>query len=218
LNPRLFALGALAVFAIATGTTSLAQTTPAPATTPTPQAVPNPIATPTPVLTVPGTTPTPTATDLNAPTPVPSALPTPGGPGGRRGRGGPGKKATPAPDATDTPEPSQFQNLDGVWEIEGQPFGQRNAVYSHLNLIQGKDQTLTGSWKRDDKHALPVTGTFDGRVFHLTATDPVSKTVFTLQGYVENYMDMVGQVVSDSNTIKPLNFTGQHRKKSKITG
>jgi hypothetical protein len=202
LNPRLFALGALAVFAVATGTVSLAQTTPGP--TPTPVA--------SPVVTVPGTTPTPTATDLTAPTPLPSFAPAPGG---RRARGGPGKpKATPAPDASDTPEPSQFQNLDGVWEIEGQPFGQRNAIYSHLNLIQ-KDQTLSGTWKRADNHVLPVSGTFDGRVFHLTATDPLTKTVYTMQGYVENYMDMVGQVVSDSQTIKPLNFTGQHRKKSK---
>jgi len=209
LNPRLFALGALAVFAVATGTVSLAQTVPGP--TPTPIASPNG-GTATPIVTVPGTTPTPTATDLTAPTPVPSFAPPPGG---RRGRGGPGRpKPTPAPDASDTPEPSQFQNLDGVWEIEGQPFGQRNAVYSHLNLIQ-KDQTLSGTWKRTDNRVLPVTGTFDGRVFHLTATDPVTKTVYTMQGYVENYMDMVGQLVSDPQTIKPLNFTGQHRKKSK---
>ena len=212
MNPRLPALGALAVFAIVTGTASYAQTTPAPlpSTTPPPPAVGNPTAPP--LLVVPGTTPTPTATDLSVPAPLPSLTPPPRG----RGRGGPSRaKATPTPDASDTPEPSQFQNLDGVWEIEGQPFGQRNAVYSHLNLVQ-KEQTLTGTWKRDDKHTLPVSGTFDGRVFHLTATDPATKVVYTIQGYVENYMDMVGRVVTDSEKIKPLNFTGQHRKKSKL--
>jgi hypothetical protein len=214
LNPRLLALGALAVFAIATGTTSLAQTTPAPAAPPTPPAPATPINSPTqaPLLTVPGTTPTPTATDLTAPTPVPSLTPVPT----RKGRGGLKAKPSPSPDASETPEPAQFSNLDGVWEIEGQPFGQRNAVYSHLNLVQ-KDQVLSGTWKRDDKHTLPVTGTFDGRVFHLTATDSNTKTVYTLQGYVENFSDMVGRVSADSTTFTPLNFTGQHRKKSKIS-
>jgi len=215
LNPRLLALGALAAFALATGTTSLAQTTPAPATPPTPPppASPNNGATQAPIVTVPGTTPTPTATDLSAPTPVPSLLPAPGG---RRGRGGK-PKGTPAPDPSDTPEPSQFSSLDGVWEIEGQPFGQRQAVYSHLNLMQ-KDQVLSGTWKRDDKQLIPVTGSFDGRVFHLTATDTATKTVYTLQGYVENYMDMVGRVSADSTTFSPLNFTAQHRKKTKNSG
>jgi len=214
LNPRLLALCALAVFAIATGTTSLAQTTPGSAPpTPPPPATPNNAATQAPIVTVPGTTPTPTATDLTPPTPVPT--PTPSIPsGGRHGRGGGKPKATPSPDASDTPEPAQFSNLDGVWEIEGQPFGQRQAVYSHLNLIQ-KDQALSGTWKRDDKHTIPVTGTFDGRVFHLTASEPGTNVVYTLTGYVENFSDMVGQVSADSATIKPLNFTGQHRKKSK---
>jgi len=212
LNPRLLALGALVAFAIATGTTSLAQTTPGSATPPTPPppAAPNSGATQAPIVTVPGTTPTPTATDLSVPTPTATIAPPPPS---RRGRGGK-PKGTPAPDPSDTPEPSQFSNLDGVWEIEGQPFGQRQAVYSHLNLIQ-KDQELSGTWKRDDKHTLPVTGSFDGRVFKLTATDPVTKTVYTLQGYVENYMDMVGRASADSTTFAPLNFTGQHRKKSR---
>jgi hypothetical protein len=122
---------------------------------------------------------------------------------------------SPAASPTDTPEPQQFQTMDGVWEIESQTFGQRNATYSHLYLIQ-KDETLTGTWRREDKHVLGVTGTFDGRLFKLSAVDAATKVTYTLQGYVENYSDLVGQAIRLGPTPVSQNFTGQHRKKDKL--
>ena len=196
MNPRLLALCALAAFAVATGTVSIAQTA-----TPTPA----------PAVIVPGTTPTPTATTILIATPTPVPAPT----GNPRRRSAPRSKPSPAASPTDTPEPQQFQTMDGVWEIESQTFGQRNATYSHLYLIQ-KDETLTGTWRREDKHVPGVTGTFDGRLFKLSAVDAATKVTYTLQGYVENYSDLVGQAIRLGPTPVSQNFTGQHRKKDKL--
>jgi len=40
--------------------------------------------------------------------------------------------------------------MDGVWEVALQPLDASPAVYSHLFITQNA-QTLTGTWKRDDK-------------------------------------------------------------------
>jgi len=186
---------ALLALGLATGPVAIAQTTPAPSPTPTPLITPQPSPVPTPI-------PVPTA----APSPSPTAAE-------HRHRGESGPKPSPSPEASDTPEPPQFSTMDGVWEVALQPLDGGPAVYSHFFFSQG-EQTLTGMWKRDEKSTLPLTGSFDGRLFKLTATDG-SKT-YTLSGYVENFGDMVGLITLDGSTAFGTPFTAQHRKKQKL--
>src|SRR5947209_1312296 len=126
-----------------------------------------------------------------AATPAPSTSPSPAP--GRRGR----RSATPepGPSASETPEPPQFSTMDGVWEVQVQPLNGARAIYSHLYVTQ-KGDALTGTWARTDKVRLPFTGTFDGRLFKLTATDEAAKATVTLSGYAENFSDMVGLMVT----------------------
>jgi hypothetical protein len=177
----------LAAFAV--GGTAIAQTGPAAPVTPPPSAN----ATPGNLLG----------------TPAPSASPA----SGRRGR----RSSTPEPNASpsDTPEPPQFSTMDGVWEIQLQSLnGSYKTTYSHL-LVAQKGDDLSGTWIRANNDQLPFTGTFDGRLFKLTATD-VKKNTWTLAGYAENFSDMVGLVISATPGDKGTPFTASHRKKERL--
>jgi hypothetical protein len=187
LNLRQLALVGLAAFAV--GGTAIAQTGPAAPVTPPPSAN----ATPGNLLG----------------TPAPSASPA----SGRRGR----RSSTPEPNASpsDTPEPPQFSTMDGVWEIQLQPLnGSYKTTYSHL-LVAQKGDDLSGTWIRANNDQVPFTGTFDGRLFKLTATD-VKKNTWTLAGYAENFSDMVGLVISATPGDKGTPFTASHRKKERL--
>ena len=83
--------------------------------------------------------------------------------------------------------------------------------YSHFTLTQsgqaGSD--ITGLWDRNNKK-LPLSGTFDGRLFKFTVVDGTKQ--YTLSGYVENFSDMVGLVIDGTTQMA---FTAQHRKHEK---
>jgi len=146
----------------------------------------------------------------SAPAPAPAtATPAP-----RSRRARPAATATPQPSGSpgETPPPPQFTTLDGVWEVELQ--SRDKTHYTHFVLQQsgqaGAD--VSGFWdlggKPDKK--IPITGTFDGRLFKLTATN--AGTQFTFSGYVENYSDMVG--LQNDGKLETA-FTAEHRKKLK---
>jgi hypothetical protein len=149
-----------------------------------------------------------TAQVTPAPSVAPLATPAP------RGRG---KRSAPAPEASpsETPEPPQFSSMDGVWEVQLQPLATGKTVYSHLSITQ-KGDALTGTWVRNDKQKLPLTGTFDGRLFKLTATGPNNAT-WTFSGYAENFGDMVGMLTSADPKDPGTPFTASHRKKEKLS-
>lgn len=158
-----------------------------------------------PATPVPALTPAPEVTATEPPTPAPR---------GRRGRPSQSASATPAPagSPTETPAPPQFTTLDGVWEIELQT--RAKTYYEHMNLrqsgLQGAD--ISGIWERGGKpDKIPITGSFDGRLFKLTAT--YGETTYTFTGYVENYSDIVGMANDGKNDIP---FTAQHRKREKL--
>ena len=187
MNVRQLALAGLAAFAV--GGTAMAQT-------PVAQVSPPPSST--------ATTP-----PLTIATPAASSSPGPG----RRGR----RSASPAPAASpsDTPEPPQFSTMDGVWEIQVQPLnGGYKTVYSHL-LVTQKGDDLSGTWIRENNAKVPFSGTFDGRLFKLTATD-VKKNTWTMAGYAENFSDMVGLLVGMTPGDKGTPFTASHRKKERL--
>jgi hypothetical protein len=154
-------------------------------------------------------TPAP-ATPTAAPA-TPSASPASAGRRGRRG----GAAPSPEPSASETPEPPQFSTMDGVWEVQMQPLYTGKTVYSHLTITQ-KGEQLTGTWMRSDKDKVPFTGTFDGRLFKLTTTDPTGKIVWTLSGYAENFSDMVGLVTTPDPKNQGTPFTATHRKKERL--
>jgi hypothetical protein len=192
LNLRQLALAGLA--ALAVGGTAVAQTGPSTQVTPPPVPPAN------------GNVATP---GILLGTPSPSTSPAPG----RRGRRG----SSPSPSASpsDTPEPPQFSTMDGVWEIQLQPLnGSFKTTYSHLFVTQ-KGDDLTGTWIRENNDKVPFTGTFDGRLFKLTATD-VKKNTWTLAGYAENFSDMVGLVIGATPGDKGTPFTASHRKKERL--
>jgi hypothetical protein len=189
LNLRQIALVGLA--ALALGGTAVAQTAPIGQATP--------------------GTPAPAATPSAAP--GASANPTPSS--GRRGRKP--SSATPEPAASETPEPPQFSTMDGVWEVQLQPLtGNGRAIYSHLYVTQ-KGDALTGTWVRNNNEKVPFTGTFDGRLIKLTATD-AKNGVATLSGYAENFSDMVGLMTTADPKDKGTPFTAAHRKKERVGG
>jgi hypothetical protein len=152
-------------------------------------------------------TPNPNATltpPPAAPSPTPSGAP-------KRGKKKAAASGTPAPEPTDSPVPPQFSTLDGIWEIELQPLGKRLANYEHFSLTQN-GSTLSGYWEhRPGRTRTPVTGTFDGRLIQITASND-SGTVFA--GYVEAFGDMVG-MQHLSATDPGTAFTAQHRAKEK---
>ena len=89
-----------------------------------------------------------------------------------RGRNRPASSPSPAASASETPAPPQFQSLDGIWEIELQT--RAHTYYSHLTLRQSGAQgsDVSGIWDQGgypDKK-IPLTGTFDGRLFKFTAS------------------------------------------------
>ena len=147
------------------------------------------------------------------PTAAPAASSTPA-PAGRRGR----RSATPAPgpSASESPEPLQFSTMDGVWEVQLQPLnGTGRTVYSHLFVSQ-KGDALTGTWVRTGTEKLSFSGTFDGRLFKLTATDAKNNS-WTFTGYAENFADMVGLIISADPKDKGTPFTASHRKRERLT-
>jgi hypothetical protein len=153
-------------------------------------------------------TPAPAAT----PSAAPGATPAPSGRRGRRA-----SSPNPEPSASETPEPPQFSTMDGVWEVQLQPLtGSGRTVYSHLYVTQ-KGDALTGTWVRSNNEKVPFTGTFDGRLIKLTATDAKS-AVTTLSGYAENFSDMVGLMTSADPKDKGTPFTAAHRKKERVGG
>jgi hypothetical protein len=95
------------------------------------------------------------------------------------------------------------------------PLATGKTVYSHLSITQ-KGDALTGTWVRNDKQKLPLTGTFDGRLFKLTATGPNNAT-WTFSGYAENFGDMVGMLTSADPKDPGTPFTASHRKKEKLS-
>ena len=158
---------------------------------------------PTPSILIGTPVPAYTPPTIVTPTPAPS-------PGGRRHRPEP----SPSASASETPEPPQFSTMDGVWEVAVQPVGQRT-IYSHLYLTQKADQ-LSGTWVRNGKEKIPFTGTFDGRLFKLTAV--AGSVTYTLNGYVENFSDMVGLLTANpppTADARGVGFTAAHRKASK---
>ena len=211
MNLRQIALVGIA--ALALGSTAVAQvvaqTGPPAQTTPPPPPPPNgSVATPGTLIGTPAPTPLPAA-----PTIGPSAAATAGPAPGRRGRRA--STPNPEPSASDSPEPPQFSTMDGVWEVQVQPMtGNGRTIYSHFYLTQ-KGDALTGTWVRTTKEKLVLAGTFDGRLFKLTATDPKNAAT-TLSGYAENFSDMVGMVVSADPKDKGTPFTAAHRKKERI--
>ena len=207
MNLRQLALVGLA--ALAVGGTAVAQVgQQGQAVTPPPPPPPNG------TVATPGTligTPAATAPSLPGPTVAPSTTPAPAG---RRGRRASSPTASPEPSPSDTPEPPQFETMDGVWEVQLQPLnGSGRTIYSHLYVVQKAD-ALTGTWQRDDKTKIPFTGTFDGRLFKLTLTD--GKNTLTMSGYAENFGDMVGLLQSADPKDKGTPFTAAHRKKEKV--
>ncbi|HEY0613221.1 MAG TPA: hypothetical protein VGC96_01215 [Candidatus Elarobacter sp.] len=209
MNLRQIALVGLA--ALALGGTAAAQIAPAATVAQAAQVTPPPPPAPNANGPTPGTLIGTPAPPTASPVAAPSASPAPGG---RRGR----RAATPAPDASasETPEPPQFSTMDGVWEVQVQPLNGARTVYSHLAVTQ-KGDALTGTWVRSDKVKVPFTGTFDGRLFKLTATgNDAAKTTWTLSGYAENFSDMVGLLTTSDPKDKGTPFTASHRKKERI--
>jgi hypothetical protein len=139
----------------------------------------------------------------------------------RRGRRAPGpaSSGSPSPAPSDTPEPPQFTTLDGIWEVESQPLGQRLASYTHLGVtstgavVSGYWETSSGK-KNKVKSRLPMTGTFDGRLISLSIAKPDGTTA-TFTGYVEGFADMVGIFRSSDKDTNGTAFTAEHRKKLK---
>jgi hypothetical protein len=213
LNLRQIALVGLA--ALALGGTAAAQAGSGPVgqaaqVTPPPPPPPNAANAPTPATLI--GTPIP-ATPAALASPSPSASPAPAGRRGRR----PASSPSPQASASESPEPPQFSTMDGVWELQVQPLSGQRTVYSHLYVTQ-KGDALSGMWIRSDKDKVPFTGTFDGRLFKLTATGTdAAKSTWTLSGYAENFSDMVGLLVAtaDKND-KGTPFTASHRKKERI--
>jgi hypothetical protein len=202
-------IGFAVVLSVASATVGLAQTGSAPLPPP-PVPTANGAATLPPAAAV---TPGPTAAPTFAPTPTPVPSPSERP---RRGRRAPGPAASSSASAapSDTPEPPQFTTLDGIWEVEMQPLGQRLAIYSHIDITStGAD--IKGYWEHDPhKTRSPMTGTFDGRLISMTIELPDgSKPTFS--GYVESFGDMVG-IYHATDTDAGTAFTAQHRKKLKL--
>ncbi len=142
-----------------------------------------------------------------SPTPAASSSPAPRG--RRRGRA-----PSPEPSASETPEPPQFSTMDGVWEVQLQPLRSSKTIYSHL-FVKQSGEALTGTWVRNDKDKVAFTGTFDGRLFKITASG--AKGTWTLAGYAENFSDMVGMLTTADPKDQGTPFTASHRKKEKIS-
>jgi hypothetical protein len=213
LNLRQIALAGLAALALGGTVASqvVAQTGPSSPVTPPPPPPPNgSVATPGTLIGTPAPATTPPPPSI-APAAAASASPAPSGRRGRRAA------PSPEPSSSETPEPPQFSTMDGVWEVQLQPLnGSGRTVYSHFYLTQ-KTDALSGTWARANNDKLQLAGTFDGRLFKLTATD-AKKTTYTLSGYAENFSDMVGLLTTADPKDKGTPFTASHRKKERPGG
>jgi len=202
-------LGLVAFLVVATVGAGVAQVN---SNAPPPPPLPNATTAPTSVPATPVATFAPAAVQATAvpgviPTPVPALSPSPRPRRGHRAA----PEGTPSPDATDTPEPPQFDSLDGIWEIEVQRIGKRLALYEHFSIVQ-KGSVLSGYWEHaPHKTRTPLTGSFDGRVVQISAKTEDGATA-TFSGYVETMSDMVG-IRHLSATDPGTAFTAQHRKK-----
>jgi hypothetical protein len=142
---------------------------------------------------------------------------TPSPPPVRRGRRAPNPNAsgTPNPKASpsETPQPPQFNTLDGTWEIEVQPLGQRLANYTHV-IITSTGANLKGTYLTAGAKGpkYPMTGSFDGRLISMSVALPNGTATFN--GYVETFADMVG-VYKKNDADQGVAFTAEHRKKNK---
>jgi hypothetical protein len=186
------------------------QSTNGPVTPPPPTLAPDAVSSGiVPAGNAPTPTPNPNAT-LTPPPAAASAAPSAEASGApKRGHKKAAATGTPAPEPTDSPVPPQFSTLDGIWEIELQPLGQRLANYQHFSLVQN-GSTLSGYWEhKPGRTRTPVTGSFDGRLIQIQ-----TNTGVTFSGYVEAFGDMVGMQhlsATDAGTA----FTAQHRAKEK---
>jgi hypothetical protein len=201
-------LGLVAFLIVATVGAGVAQVNNAPPPPPLPNATTPPTSAPaTPQATFAPAAVQATAVPGLIPTPAPALSPSPGPRRGHRAA----PSGTPSPDATDTPEPPQFDSLDGIWEIEVQTVGKRLALYEHFSIVQ-KGSVLSGYWEHaPHKTRTPLTGSFDGRIVQISATTEAGATA-TFSGYVETMSDMVG-IRHLSATDPGTAFTAQHRKK-----
>jgi hypothetical protein len=218
------AFAAVGLVAFGTSGNSLAQNAPGPQGTPPPPPVPasSPLISTSPEPTslpsnespptVPPTTPTPEPFSSPSAGPEESSSPQARGRRGHRGAVG---GASPSPSPSETPEPPQFSNLNGVWEIALQPLNGGRTTYSHLYVTQDGN-TLTGTWRRTAKAELPFTGTFDGRLFKIAVTE--GAVTEQLSGYEENYSDMVGLYTDGDPKHQGTPFTAAHRKPSHDRG
>ena len=145
-----------------------------------------------------------------SPAPAGTATPAPRGRGKRSSSPAP----SPEPSASETPPPPQFTSLDGVWEVQLQPLNGTPTVYSHFYMTQ-KGNDLSGTWVRPNSAKDAFNGTFDGRLFALTLKDGTH--TMTLNGYVENFGDMVGLYKTDDPKDPGTPFTASHRKKERPT-
>ena len=143
--------------------------------------------------------------------PAPTASPSAGPKRGKRAAGQPGGVDTPSPTAT--PEPPQFDTLDGIWEVELQPIGRRLANYTHISITTTGANIAGYVQKGPKSPKYPMTGTFDGRLISLSATMP-DGNIATFNGYVETFADMVG-LYRTSDKDAGTAFTAEHRKKIK---
>jgi hypothetical protein len=184
-RPLHLGIGLAALATVAVAGPSFAQAPPGPAN----QEVPLPVVTPPPT-----------------PAPVTSGRPV-------RGKHGGSSSASPTPEPTDSPVPPQFTTLDGIWEIEAQPYNKKLAQYSHFSIHQAGGQ-LTGYWE-PHKHGtkLPLSGSFDGRLIAISVPLADGSTT-TFSGYVENFGDMVG-VIHATPRDDGTPFTAEHRKKER---
>jgi hypothetical protein len=206
------AFAAVGLVAFGTSGNSLAQTAPGPQGTPPPPPVPASLPSNEAPPTIPTTTPTPEP--FSSPSAAPEESPSPQS-RGRRGHRGGLDGPSPAPSPSETPEPPQFSNLNGVWEIALQPLNGGRTTYSHLYVTQDGN-TLTGTWRRTAKAELPFTGTFDGRLFKIAIAD--GAVTEQLSGYEENYSDMVGLYTDGDPKHQGTPFTAAHRKPSHDRG
>ena len=198
-NLRQLVLAGLAALALSGTAAAVGQDSPSDQATPPPPPPPG------------GSVTTPAPSRTAVPSAAPAASPSPS-PAGRRGR----RSATPdpGPSASASPEPLQFSSMDGVWEVQLQPLATGKTIYSHLVMVQ-KGDTLTGTWRRGTER-LNFSGTFDGRLFKLTAKDAKDAT-WTFSGYAENFSDMVGLLISADPKDKGTPFTASHRKRERLT-
>jgi hypothetical protein len=150
--------------------------------------------------------PSPTAAPTATAAPSPSATPTPRGRGKRRAA--PEPTATPAgnPEPTATPTSPAYASLDGTWEVQFQYIDRTD--YAYFDIVQTPTGGITGTWRTNGK-SYPLEGTYDGRLIHLVAKEPLGNV--PMDGYVEGASDMVGEARLQIGKTDETPFTAEHR-------